>query len=284
MIKKIKLTTIVENSTTLENPTLLAKHGLAFLLQTKDEKLRTITMMIDAGPSPDVTLHNIEMLNVELEKIDAIMLSHGHYDHTAGLVEIAKKMKKPLVIAHPNIFNPKFAYRPSLKHIGIPFKLLDIEAAGAVFSLACNPIILAEGIMTTGAIERTTDFEKVEGFKTVEDGMFKDDDMLDEQGLIINMEGKGLVIISGCSHAGIINIIKHSQKITSENRLYAVIGGFHLTGAKDEKIQKTIDALLKLDPKWVMPCHCTGTKATQKFNVTFGEKCAVLRAGDIVKL
>lgn len=284
MIEEIRLTILVENSATVENPHLTAKHGLALLLEAKDSKSRIVTVMVDTGPSPDVTLHNIEKLNIDLEKVDAITLSHGHYDHTGGLVEIIKMMKTPLVIAHPEICNPKFAYRPSLKYVGTPFKLIDVEEAGGLPLLSRNPVLLAEGIVTTGEIERTTEFEMVEGFKTVEANMFKDDVMIDEQALVINLGDKGLVVISGCSHSGIINIVKYSQKIIGEKSVYAIIGGFHLTGAKDEKIQKTIDELLKFEPRWVMPCHCTGAKAIQKFENTFGEKCSHPRTGDIVKL
>ncbi|MEM3737088.1 MAG: MBL fold metallo-hydrolase [Candidatus Bathyarchaeia archaeon] len=285
MVKEMRLTVVVENSASLEKPYLLAKHGLCFLIEVKIDESRETLIMMDTGPSSDVTLHNIKALGVDLENIEAIVLSHGHYDHVGGLLDVLKQINsQTLVVAHPKILNPKFTYKPNLKHIGPPFKLHDVESAGGLPLLARNSVMLAKGVMTTGEIERSVDFEKTEDFRTVDEGIFKEDAMLDEQSLIFDLEGKGLVVISGCGHSGIINTIRHAQRTAGENNLYAVIGGFHLIKASDERIRKTIDELLKFNLKLIGSCHCTGSKAVQQLNNAFGEHYISLRTGDVLRL
>lgn len=285
MVKEVRLTVVVENSASLENPKLLAKHGLCFLVEAKIDESRGVRIMMDTGPSSDITLHNIQALNVDLESVEVIFLSHGHYDHLGGLIDVLKQINRQVpIVAHPKIFNPKFIYKPYLKNVGPPFKLQDIEAAGGLPLLARNPVTLFRGLMTTGEIERSVDFERTEGFRTVDEELFKEDAMIDEQALIVNVDGKGLVVISGCGHSGIINTVRHAQKVAGEKNVYAVIGGFHLIKASDEWIRKTIDEFLKFGPKLVGPCHCTGSKAVNQFNNAFGERCIPLRTGDVVKL
>jgi 7,8-dihydropterin-6-yl-methyl-4-(beta-D-ribofuranosyl)aminobenzene 5'-phosphate synthase len=194
-------------------------------------------------------------------------------------------MKKGVpVIAHPKIFDPKLKMKPHLKFIGTPCKPSDIEFAGGVPLLAAGPVQIANGITTTGEVQRTTAFEKVRGFWTVYNGSFVEDIMLDDQDLLINLENKGLVVVAGCAHSGIINAIKHAQNITETNRVYAVLGGFHLMNANNERIQATVEELKKLDPHFIGPCHCTGVKATKIVIEALGDRCRPLHTGDIIKL
>ena len=284
MVKKVKLAVLVEDSVDMDKPDLLAKHGLSFLVKAKTSDGEA-SIMMDAGPSPDVLLHNVDTLGIDLRKIDVVMLSHAHYDHTGGLIEALKRIEKRVpVILHPKIFDPKFKVKPKLKSIGVPFKLSDVEAAGGLPLLAASPVKIAEGITTSGEVERKVAFEKVEDFWTVDDGKFVEDVMPDDQALIIDVEGKGLVVVAGCAHSGIVNTIKHAQKITETNRVYAVLGGFHLAKADDNRIQATADELAKLDLEFIGPCHCTGSKAVNQFMKTFGDHCRPLHTGDIVKL
>jgi 7,8-dihydropterin-6-yl-methyl-4-(beta-D-ribofuranosyl)aminobenzene 5'-phosphate synthase len=138
--------------------------------------------------------------------------------------------------------------------------------------------------MTTGEVTRQETFEKVADFWTVRDGQYCEDNIPDDQALAINIEGKGLAVITGCAHAGIINTIKHAQKITGVEELYAVIGGFHLTGADEKRIEATADALRKLDPAILLPGHCTGQKAICRLQQALGERCQPLAAGDTILL
>lgn len=151
---------VVEDSASLENPQLLAKHGLCFLVEVKIDSLQEVVIMMDTGPSSEVTSHNINMLNLDVNKIDAIVLSHGHYDHIGGLLEVLKRINRQIpVIAHPKIFNPKFTYKPSLQYIGAPFKQSNVETS-ATLLFACNPVTIVKGVMTTGEVERKVKFKK----------------------------------------------------------------------------------------------------------------------------
>jgi 7,8-dihydropterin-6-yl-methyl-4-(beta-D-ribofuranosyl)aminobenzene 5'-phosphate synthase len=282
-VKNVQITVLIEDSNSSAKPKLKSKHGLSFFVQAKigDEK---VTVLMDAGPSSDALLYNVDALGVNLEDVDVVALSHGHYDHTGGLLEALKQMKKRVpVIGHPTLFDPKLSLMPHLRLIGAPVKSSDVESAGGVPLLVTGPVKIADGITTTGEVPRTTGFESVSGFWTVHNRSFVDDMMLDDQSLVVDVEGKGLVVVSGCAHSGIINTIKYAQKITGNSRVYAVLGGFHLIGADAKRIQSTVDELEKLDPKFVGPCHCTDKKAAEKFAEVFGDRCRPLHAGDIIK-
>ena len=283
VVKNVQITVLIEDSQSSAKPHLKSKHGLSFLIQAKigDDK---VTVLMDAGPSSETLLHNVDAMGVNLEDVDVISLSHGHYDHTGGLLEALKRMKKRVpVIGHPTVFEPKLSLMPHLRLIGAPFKVSDVEAVGGVPLLAADPVKIADGIATTGEVPRTTAFETVRGFWAVHNRKFLEDIMLDDQSLVIDVENKGLVVVAGCAHSGIINTIKHAQKITDNSRVYAVLGGFHLWNAENKRIQATVDELEKLDPKFVGPCHCTGKKAIKKIAEAFGDRCHPLHTGDIIE-
>jgi 7,8-dihydropterin-6-yl-methyl-4-(beta-D-ribofuranosyl)aminobenzene 5'-phosphate synthase len=285
MVKGLKLTVVVEDASSRERSNLQAKHGLCFLVEVKIDRSSKTTLMMDTGPSPDVTIHNFEAMNLNLSEVKTIVLSHGHYDHVGGLLEVLKRTnRQTVVIGHTKIFNPKFAYKPHLTYIGAQLKPAEVEATGCTLLLANNPITITDGVMTTGEIERKTMFEKGENFKTVDEKLFHKDIMQDDQALVVNVDEKGLVVISGCAHAGIVNTVKYAQKITGVNTIYGVFGGFHLTNADDKRIEATIDELHKLDPKIVGPCHCTGSNAVNQFKKFFGKRCMQLRTGDVLDL
>jgi len=282
-VKNVQITVLIEDSNSSAKPQLKTKHGLAFLIKAKIDD-NEATIMMDTGPTPDVLLHNVDAMGVNLEDVDVIALSHGHYDHTGGLIETLKRMKKRVpVIGHPTVFDPKLSLMPHLRLIGAPFRVSDVEAVGGVPLLAADPVKIADGIATTGEVPRITAFESVRGFWAVHNGRFIEDKMLDDQSLVIDVEGKGLVVVAGCAHSGIINTIKYAQKITENSMVYAVLGGFHLWNAENKRIQATVDELKKLDLKFVGPCHCTGKKAIKKIAEAFGDRCQPLHAGDIIE-
>ena len=284
VVKNVELAVLVEDSANPAEPGLSAKHGLSFFMKAKTSD-GELSLIMDTGPSPDVLLHNVDVMGINLQKTEVVMLSHGHYDHTGGLIEALKRMEKRVpVVAHPKIFDPKFKVKPSLKFIGASFKQSDVEAAGGMPLLVASPVKIAEGIMATGEVERKVAFERVEGFWTVDNERFVEDIMPDDQSLIINIEGKGLVVVAGCAHSGIVNTIRHAQKITETDRVYAVLGGFHLREADEKRIQATVNELMKLDVNFIGPCHCTGSKAVNQLTEAFGDRCRRLHTGDIVKL
>jgi 7,8-dihydropterin-6-yl-methyl-4-(beta-D-ribofuranosyl)aminobenzene 5'-phosphate synthase len=283
VVNNVQITVLIEDTKSPAKPHLKSKHGLSFFIKAKigDDE---VTTLMDTGTSPELLLHNVDAMGVNLEDVDVIALSHGHYDHTGGLLEALKRMKKRVpVIGHPSVFEPKLSLMPHLRLIGAPFIASEVEAAGGIPLFAADPVKIADGITTTGEVPRRTAFESVRGFWAVQNGKFVEDIMLDDQSLVIDVEGKGLVVVAGCAHAGIINTIQHAQKITENSRVYAVLGGFHLISADDKRIQATVDELEKLDPKFIGPCHCTGKKAIKKIAETFGDRYQPLHTGDIIE-
>ncbi len=275
---------MVENSASLRNTLIWGQHGLCLHIEA-DLGGQRMNLLLDCGSSPEVTLHNIDQMGVDLCKIDAIVLSHGHYDHTGGLVGILERAGKRIpVIAHPAINDPKMKTHPFLQFIGLPNTVQQAESAGAVMLYSKSSVKLAEGIFTTGEIRRDTSFERTEGFRTLEAGMFKEDPIMDDQALVVNLRDRGLVVIAGCAHSGIVNTAREAQRQSGVSKVYAIIGGFHLNGASEERLSPTVDELMKMNPKILRPGHCTGAKAVCRLMQAFKERCEPLCAGDVIEL
>ncbi len=279
----MRLTVLVDDSKNPIRPELTAKHGLSLFIELKAGG-HTTNLLMDTGPPADIVLQNAQKLDIDLRKVDSIVLSHGHYDHTGGLLGVLKHIgKKVPVIAHPEALEPKFAVRKKrLKKAGIPFQVSGLEKSNGILTLKRGPTSKAPGIWVSGEIKRASPFEKVKGFKTVRRGKLVKDYMPDDQALFVKVKGKGLVVVTGCAHAGLINTIKQAQKVTGSSGVYAAVGGFHLAGASAGRISATIEELQKAGVKVVMPCHCTGKKAITKFSKVFGKKCNQLRTGNVV--
>ncbi len=278
----MRLTVLVEDLKNPIRPELTAKHGLSFFIGLKAGG-HTTNLLMDTGPSADVVLQNARKLEVNLRKVDSIVLSHGHYDHTGGLLGVLKYIdKKVPVIAHPKALEPKFAVRKRLKKAGIPFQVSGLRRSSGILTLKRGPTPIAPGVWTSGEIKRASPFEKVKGFKTARRGKLMEDYMPDDQALFVRVKGGGLVVVTGCAHAGLINTIKQAQRVVGSSGVHAVVGGFHLAGASAGRINATIEELQKAGVKVVMPCHCTGKKAIKKFSKVFGKKCNQLRTGNVV--
>jgi 7,8-dihydropterin-6-yl-methyl-4-(beta-D-ribofuranosyl)aminobenzene 5'-phosphate synthase len=280
---KLEITILVDNYTDLlvqgtevvRRPVIsvpdapLAEHGFSCLVKVTSKSEEHLVIM-DAGMTSITLLYNMRILGIDINKVEAIILSHGHVDHYGGIIAFLDKTRNGLpVVLHPDAFlerrinNPKTGHRPSFK-----LEECTLEERGAVVCKRQDSSTLAsDNILVTGEVERITDFEK--GFPYAQAkiaGKWLTDPFLDDQGIAVNVKGKGLVVIGGCSHAGIINTVRYAQKVTGCNKVYAVIGGFHLAGPLFEQIiMPTIEEMKKIGPDTVVPTHCTGWQAMNLF-------------------
>jgi 7,8-dihydropterin-6-yl-methyl-4-(beta-D-ribofuranosyl)aminobenzene 5'-phosphate synthase len=258
---------VIRKGEEISRDTVVAEHGLSMLVKTyRREESRSV--LFDTGHTETGVPHNLNQLEADLREIEAIVLSHGHMDHTGALYPILKHLAKPMtLVAHPAAFHsPRLLKWPDGRVDRFPNTLVreDLRKQGVKILESPGPVLLAKDtIVVTGEIERKTAFEK--GFplaRMVRDGDLVPDPISDDQSLVVYLQGKGLVVISGCAHSGIVNTVLYSRKITGIGPVYAILGGFHLTGPLFEPIiGDTISALKEIGPKVLVPMHCTGWKA-----------------------
>ncbi|CQR72605.1 ribonuclease Z [Sporomusa ovata DSM 2662] len=246
---------------------LIAEHGFSTMIQVKNGN-KQATVLLDAGMSPNGILHNMNSLGIDINDIQAIIISHGHVDHTMGLPSLVEKLEshKIPLICHPDAFLGRKLIMPGGYEVNVSApKLTASQQEKIVFINTVDPTLLGDDmILVSGEIARTTDFET--GFPihyTKHKGQWENDPAVkDDQCVIVNVRGKGLVVITGCCHSGLINTIHYAQTLTNSQKVYAVLGGFHLTGGIFEKIiPATITELQKINPTYLMPGHCTGWSA-----------------------
>jgi len=275
----VRITTLSENTAGRGN--LLAEWGLSILVETEKT-----SVLLDTGSSISVA-HNADALGIDLNKVEKIVLSHGHYDHTGGLRQVLQKMKKEVeIIAHPDIWQAKYARRKDEpeRYIGIPYQRNELESLGAIFNLTAKPVNIDDSIMTTGEVPMVTSFEQVDAELFVKgDTGWQPDKIMDDQALIVNADS-GLVVILGCAHRGIINTLYHARQLTGKEMIYAVIGGSHLINTSEERLWQTIDALRELRIQRLGLCHCTDLPAASVLAQEFGEAFFFNKAGSVVNL
>lgn len=283
-VDSIDIITLLDDSTGFE-PNIISEHGISILLDMVSGKVHK-KILFDTGQSGTTIIHNMEVLKLQPENIDMIVLSHCHRDHSSGVIHMLNKIGKNIpVVAHNEIFRENFSMTPFLRPTGIKYTKEQITSNGGDLILIRNPIKLMDGVVYTGQVERNTDFES-HGIKSynIENGEEIYDYILDDISLVVNIKNKGLLIITGCGHSGIINIVKHSIKIMNNNNIYGIIGGLHLIDSSNEVIEKTVNELLKFDLKLIIPGHCTGIMAMSKIKESFGGKCEFNYSGKTIKL
>jgi len=283
-VDTVEITTLIDNCVdlTLENtenvrrsprlrgdtlaPPLTAEHGSSALVRTTVDG-ESHTILLDAGLGDTTLLENVDRLEIDLDDVEAVVISHGHVDHIAALMPALGRMRSGMpIIIHPHAFRQRSLKIPDGTEAKFsPLVAEKLEAAGA--KVLCREEASTLGgdtILVTGQIPRVTEFEF--GFPiqyAIIDGIEEPDPLThDDQALIVVVKDRGLVVISGCAHAGIVNTITYGRRLSGVKKIHAVIGGFHLGGPLFESIiDPTIDAIVKFGPDFLLPTHCTGWKA-----------------------
>jgi 7,8-dihydropterin-6-yl-methyl-4-(beta-D-ribofuranosyl)aminobenzene 5'-phosphate synthase len=251
------VTVLVDN--TAWDPGLRAEHGLSMLVETDGN-----STLFDTGQT-DLILHNAQALGIDLSRIDSIVLSHGHYDHTGGLLAVLEAVPaKPVVYAHPLVFARRYGrYESQPKLLDPPYSRGEVEGLEVSLSLSEGSQQVAEGVITTGEVPRVTEFEDVGGHYYLDAECSAPDWIRDDQSLIIDAP-QGLVICCGCAHSGVVNTLRYAQQLLPGRPIDAVIGGLHLGRASDERLDATISFLKQVGVRGVWGGHCTGRKASAR--------------------
>ncbi len=282
MINKASVTILVDNFCHVSG--LKAEHGLSLLLSLSTDD-GDHQILLDAGQSGDVLADNLCTLGISLDNLRAVVLSHGHYDHTGGLLPFLNSLDRKMpVVVHPFLWGSRIKTKPYLRNIGATFTVSTLEAAGGEPIMADDPMPLIEDVRTSGTIGRPEASEKAQGFTRILDGKLIDDQLEDELALIVDLKEEGLLILTGCCHAGLINTIRHAMKITGNDRLKAIIGGFHLTGASEERLEKSLKFLKEANPEIVAPLHCTGRRESCLLSQVLGETVILTGAGGVITI
>jgi 7,8-dihydropterin-6-yl-methyl-4-(beta-D-ribofuranosyl)aminobenzene 5'-phosphate synthase len=258
-------------------PQLRAEHGVSMLVTTYEGGHRD-SFLFDTGVTLDGVLHNMDVLEIRGNELHAVVLSHGHTDHTRGLIGFIKRYGRPQIpiVLHPDAYLKRKNIHPDgheSEHI--PPSKRDLEAEDVQIIEERGPSMVIGGYaLVTGQIPRATPYEKGSPAQVaLIDGRWQPDPWIhDDQAIVINVKGKGLVVLTGCGHAGVVNTLKAARELTGVDQVHGIIGGFHLTGPMFEPIiAPTLEALKDFNPSVIVPQHCTGWKATHLIAREFPE-------------
>ena len=260
---------------------LVAAHGLAYLI-TLNRQGQLTRILMDAANDPLPLFNNLEALGHGPEEIDAVVLSHGHPDHYGGLLEFLARRSgpPPPVYLHEDIFHPKLFLTPRGRVGPWRLELEQLQAAGVQVCQNRGPELILDQVLLTGTVEATTFYEKgLPVFKRLLQGKEEPDPFTDEQALVAQVEGRGLVVIGGCCHPGIVNIVTYAERLTGVDKVALILGGFHLTAGGDELIHNTIGGLREIGPELIMAGHCTGFRALSRLAAAFPDNFMVSCVG-----
>ncbi len=277
---ELRITVLCENSVIVPFG-VIGEHGFAAFVETPNGNF-----LFDTGQGKGI-LNNATILGKDLRTIKFLYISHGHYDHTLGIPQVLS-VKSPLkIIAHPDIFVNRFWVKPEIppKFIGIPFKKEYLESLGAQFQFIREWAEIDEGVYSTGEVPMKTNFEKLDkDMKVLNDnGEFEPDMLKDDFSLAIDTS-KGLIVLLGCAHAGIVNILNHIIEKTGKDKIYAVLGGTHLGFATDEQIENTMKVIEKYKIEKLGASHCTGLAVSAKLANLLKEKFFFASVGAVLEV
>jgi 7,8-dihydropterin-6-yl-methyl-4-(beta-D-ribofuranosyl)aminobenzene 5'-phosphate synthase len=265
----MKITIICEN--TVGRRIGLGEHGFSAFIETERGNY-----LFDTGSGHSVVRNSLE-LNKDLRTIEKIFLSHGHFDHTGGLPEVLKLKGRVDVHAHADVFLDRIHVikdneKETKKFVGLPYKKRYLESLGAHFIFNKDFMEVEKAVFLTGEVPRKTSFEKPDPVLFSEiDGKTEQDIFSDDQSLILDTK-RGLILVLGCAHSGMINIINYVIDKTGKEKFYAVLGGTHLDFLAPEQLEESIKMLKKMKIEKIGVCHCTGMRAAFRLQQEFGDR------------
>jgi 7,8-dihydropterin-6-yl-methyl-4-(beta-D-ribofuranosyl)aminobenzene 5'-phosphate synthase len=269
---------------------LIAEPGFSALARVdKDGRERTI--LFDTGVSPNGMAENMRRLGIDPGEIEVIVLSHGHWDHVTGmegLVRLLGRTRLPVMI-HPEFWSRRRISFPGLDPAQLPVtSRASLEGMGFAIVEERQPSFLLDGaVLITGEVDRTTPFEMgFRGHEALRDGTWQPDPLiLDDQALVVRVRDRGLVVLTGCGHAGIVNTVRYVRQLTGGGAVAAVVGGFHLSGPMFEPIiEPTVEAFDELAPALLAPAHCTGWKAVHRLAARFPDAFVMPTVGTTIEI
>jgi 7,8-dihydropterin-6-yl-methyl-4-(beta-D-ribofuranosyl)aminobenzene 5'-phosphate synthase len=265
MTPSIRLTVLVEN--TAFGRQTRGEHGLAFWIEAGSKKV-----LLDTGQTPQTLVHNAEHLGIELSTADAVVLSHGHYDHTGGLEEVLRRTGGIPLFLHPGALVQRFSRQKDglVREIGPPPPLdeafLRSRASSITWTEGCTSI--TDELRVTGQVPRETEYEDTGGDFFLDATCETPDPIQDDQAVFFDTRD-GTVVLLGCGHAGVVNTLRHVRGLTGKRPIHAVLGGTHLTGASRNRMDRTVEALRELNISLIVPLHCTGARAQARIASEF---------------